>query len=136
MTIQSWEPTQPEKQQDEYAVTDDFLQRIVLFMSSQKNDDVSIFLTQEEQHNHHFIMRVDKTQWLDKKEQLSTTDIITLIKFFTLAEMQLTDWTAEEKSPVIWLTKILRQKGEGLDKELLLWIKTSSDNKFLPNGAL
>ena len=81
-------------------------------------------------------MTLDKTHWFDKKEQLSSTEITLLIKFFTLAEMQFTQWTAEEKSPVIWLTKVLRQKGEALDKELLLWIKTHSDNKFLPHGAL
>jgi hypothetical protein len=136
MTIQSWEPTSTGKQQDAYVITDDFLQRIVLFMSTQKDDDISVFLTSKEQDDHQPIMHADKTSWFDKKEQLSTADIITLIKFFTLAEMQLDNWTAEEKSPVIWLTKILRQKGESLDKDLLLWIKSYSDNKFLPHGAL
>jgi hypothetical protein len=136
MTIQSWEPAQPGKQQGEYTITDDFLQRIVLFMGAQKGDDISTLLTSKEQNDHQPIMRLDKTHWFDKKEPLFTTDIIALIKFFTLAEMQLTGWTAEEKSPVIWLTKILRQKGEALDKDLLLWIKTYSDNKFLPHGAL
>jgi hypothetical protein len=50
--------------------------------------------------------------------------------------MQYNHWRAEERSPVIWLTKILRQKGGKIDKDLLQWIKTESDNKFLPNGAL
>ena len=136
MTIQSWEPTPTGKQPDTYVITDKFLQRIVLFMSTHKGDDISAFLTLAEQNDHQPIMHADKTSWFDKKEQLSTADIIALIKFFTLAEMQLSNWTAEEKSPVIWLTKILRQKGETLDKDLLLWIKSYSDNKFLPNGAL
>ena len=105
-------------------------------MRSQKTEDISSFLTQKEQNDHQAIMTLDKTHWFDKKEQLSSTEITLLIKFFTLAEMQFTQWTAEEKSPVIWLTKVLRQKGEALDKELLLWIKTHSDNKFLPHGAL
>jgi hypothetical protein len=136
MTIQSWEPASTEKQQDTYVINDNFLQRIVLFMSTHKGDDISEFLTSAEQNDHQPIMHADKTSWFDKKEQLSTADVIALIKFFTLAEMQLSNWTAEEKSPVIWLTKILRQKGKTLDKDLLLWIKSYSDNKFLPNGAL
>lgn len=136
MTIQSWEPEQAGKKQDGYVISDDFLQRIVILMRSQKTEDISSFLTQKEQNDHQAIMTLDKTHWFDKKEQLSSTEITLLIKFFTLAEMQFTQWTAEEKSPVIWLTKVLRQKGEALDKELLLWIKTHSDNKFLPHGAL
>ena len=136
MTIETWDPTQPAKTNGAYVIDDVFLQRIVDFMTTLKNNDVSSFLTSEDQKHHQPIILLSKEEWFAKKSLLSADDIIALIRFFTLAEMQFDDWRAEERSPVIWLTKILRQNGIKIDKELLLWIKTESDNKFLPNGAL
>jgi len=136
MAIETWDPTQPAKTNDGYAIDDVFLQRIIDFMTTQKNHDVRSFLSAEDQQYHQPIILQPKEEWFAKKSLLSTDDIIALIRFFTLAEMQYNHWRAEERSPVIWLTKILRQKGGKIDKDLLLWIKTESDNKFLPNGAL
>lgn len=72
-------------------------------------------------------------------DELNSDDISNLIRFFTLAEMQLPGWEAGKSSPVIYLFKLLRKKtdvdAEAL-KALRSWIKTNSDNRYLPNGAV
>ena len=67
-------------------------------------------------------------------EALTDDELISLIRFFTLAEMQLTGWDAGKLSPVIYLVKILKNRS-GLDPELRRWIKANTDNRYLPNGA-
>lgn len=82
------------------------------------------------------LMKQSKEAWFEAAQVLSNEEILALIKFFTLAEMQLSGWEAGDQSPVIWLTKVLRKRKAPLSKELLLWIREHSDNRFLPNGAL
>ncbi|ODS23321.1 hypothetical protein AB835_09585 [Candidatus Endobugula sertula] len=135
MTTDIWNPTQ-KSIQSSYVINMTFLQSIIQLMEDNDSLSVESLLTHEEQQKHRFIMQLPKEQWFAIKDSLSVDDIHLLIKFFTLAEMQFSDWTGKEKSPVIWLTKILRQKGKILEKELLLWIKENSSNKFLPYGAL
>ena len=55
--------------------------------------------------------------------------------FFTLIEMALPEWAAGAKSPVISINKILKSRGHKLEKDMLLWIKQNSDNRFIPNGS-
>ncbi len=62
--------------------------------------------------------------------------LLHLVRFFTLAEMQLSGWEAGAESPVIWIVKTLRRRKSPPSKDLLLWIKANSDNRFIPNGAL
>ncbi len=133
MTIGTWNPT-PTDSEENYQLEIDFLRKIIRDMSS--TIDISTYLSIDEQKKHAPIMSLDKTVWFSLKESLSTEDIIILIRFFTLAEMTYTNWTANESSPVIWLAKLLRQKGEKIDTQLLQWIKSNTRNKFLPYGAL
>ena len=67
--------------------------------------------------------------------EFSNEEIEHLMRFFTIAE-QLPGWHAADNSPVIWLGKLLKQRGVGINKELVLWIKENSDNRFLPHGPL
>lgn len=128
MTTGTWNP-----EQYNYVLHIKFLQEII---SSSKKIPIENYLSNDEQKKHAAIMRLPKDDWFALKDSLSSEEIISLIKFFTLAEMKYADWSAEEKSPVIWLAKMLRQKGEKLDSKLLQWIKNNSNNKFLPYGAL
>lgn len=74
--------------------------------------------------------------WQNHLENYSDSHIIILIEFFTLAEENISRWQFGSKSPVIACTKILKQRGCKLKKELLVWIKSHSTNKFLPYGPL
>ena len=73
--------------------------------------------------------------WPEQSETLDTTQLEQLIRFFTLAEMQLSGWTAGEKSAVIPLVRQLKARGE-FEKTLRVWIKSNTDNRFLPHGSL
>lgn len=136
----TWEPGQMSQtvaeDKNNYTIDDAFLQKIINFMSTLHGNDVHSFLSNEEQAYHCNIMKQPKDLWVAISESLPEEDIVMLIRFFTLAEMQYPQWRANEFSPVIGLAKGLRKKGKKMDKALLTWIKTESDNKFLPNGPL
>ncbi|RPG50089.1 MAG: hypothetical protein CBB61_007075 [Gammaproteobacteria bacterium TMED1] len=61
--------------------------------------------------------------------------IIDLIQFFTLAEKAYQGWSAGNKSPVIYLVRILKSRGT-FCVELRKWIKNNSDNRYLPHGSV
>lgn len=133
MSTSTWDPQSNTRS---YTLELAFLKKVILLCHQSDEINVQSLLTQEEQKQHSPIMQLPKESWFSLTDALSKEDIITLIKFFTVAETQLTEWSGEEHSPVIWLSKILRKQGNALDKELLVWIKSTSKNKFLPYGAL
>lgn len=136
MTIGTWNPAAEKVAATTYSLDMIFLKKITLFMEQNDEPKIASYLNASEQEQHCAIMTLPKENWFAVKENLSPSEIILLIKFFTLAEMTYTNWTGDEASPVIWLAKLLRQKGERIGADLLQWIKSNSDNKFLPYGAL
>ncbi len=135
MSLGSWDPSTGSNDST-YKIDIEFLQSIIQWVKKENLEDIENFLTLEQQQKHQAIMLLPKSEWFSMEDTLSNDEIISLIQFFTLAEMKYNEWSAEEKSPVIWLNKLLRKKGSALDKELLLWIKSHSTNKFIPHGAL
>ena len=81
------------------------------------------------------IMKLDHALWSSAVENLPSEQVIQLIRVLTVAE-QLPGWEAADKSPVIALAKSLRKRGEKLERELLLWIRENSENRYLPYGPL
>ena len=65
---------------------------------------------------------------------LPEPDIECLVRFFTLAEVQLAGWQAGKKSPVIALVKLLRERN-AFSTELRRWIKQHTENRYLPYGS-
>ncbi|NNC55905.1 MAG: hypothetical protein HKO07_09320 [Pseudomonadales bacterium] len=82
------------------------------------------------------IMQLPLTSWETALENYNNAQLLALIRFFTLAEMQLPGWQAGEKSPVIAINRLLKGRGHKLEKPLLQWIRQNSDNRFLPNGPI
>jgi len=142
MTTGTWEPLSEKGSDELYTLEINFLKQLagrITQLESASNDDATtpnILLSHDEQQSHIKIMTLPKESWFSISDELSEHEVILLIKFFTLAEKHINHWQAEEKSPVIWLSKILRKKGGTLDQQLLQWIKRNSDNKFLPYGPL
>ena len=66
---------------------------------------------------------------------LSDTELATLIRLFTLGEMQHGSWQAGASSPVVPLVKALKQRGN-FDLGFARWIKAHTTNRFLPHGDL
>lgn len=79
------------------------------------------------------IMKLDTAAWRST-EILQTEEIVGLIRFFTLVESQIAGWDAGAKSPVIPLAKLLKEREE-FTPELRKWIKTTTDNRYLPYGS-
>lgn len=81
-------------------------------------------------------MQATLESWQSACESLDNQQIHHLIRFFTLAEMQLSGWEAGDKSPVISLVKILKSRDAFPEKDFIRWIKQNTDNRFLPYGPV
>ncbi len=68
-------------------------------------------------------------------ETLTSEQLIRLVRLYTLAEARFPDWKTGAKCPVIDLCAILRRRGEW-PTELTAWIRSNSNNRFLPYGSL
>ncbi len=82
------------------------------------------------------LMQLDIDDWNAACSGMDGAELLALIRFFTLAEQQLAGWHAGHKSPVIALARLLKQRGAPLNRELQLWIRQHSDNRYLPHGKL
>lgn len=67
--------------------------------------------------------------------ELGDEELVLLSRFFTLAEAQLSDWSGDKLSPVIYIVKVLKKR-KLFDVELRKWIKANTENRYLPNGAV
>lgn len=132
MSVEEWKPVQK--------ITIDLakLRQYVAIASNFDDSNVAAALPVENISADSFLMSAAAADWV-QADELNSDDISNLIRFFTLAEMQLPGWEAGKSSPVIYLFKLLRKKtdvdAEAL-KALRSWIKTNSDNRYLPNGAV
>lgn len=133
MTTGSWDPkinaTSPS-----FTINLPLLRRFIDFSVANQLDDLKNALSPSEQQQYSVLMQSDREQW-NIADDLENEEIKHLMRFFTVAE-KLPGWTGNAQSPVIWLGKILKRRGVGIDKALQQWIKANSDNQFLPHGPL
>lgn len=135
MTVGAWDPNQAEQAAD-FSIDHAVLASFIAFSENQELDDLKNALSDDLKSRQAPLMKLPKETWITTAESYSDEQVIHLVRFFTQAEMQLSGWEAGADSPVIGLVKALRLRKSPPDKELLLWIKSHSDNQFLPNGAL
>ena len=132
MSVEEWKPVQ------KIIIDLAKLRQYVAIASNFDDSNVAAALPVENISADSFLMSAAAADWA-QADELNSDDISNLIRFFTLAEMQLPGWEAGKSSPVIYLFKLLRKKtdvdAEAL-KALRSWIKTNSDNRYLPNGAV
>jgi hypothetical protein len=103
-------------------------------LAAAANDPVAVGLAPDEQKRLGGLMKLDAAAWAFA-EQLTDEEVVTLIRFFTRAEMELPGWEAGKRSPVIPLVKILKSR-DGFGADLRKWIKSNTDNRYLPNGSV
>jgi predicted nucleic acid-binding Zn ribbon protein len=127
MTIGTWEPAKSS------SLTVERLQELLTQISSLEENALTASLNDDFIRSNSQLMKLDAISW-QVAEQLAEDDLVALIRFFTLAEMQLSGWEAGNRSPVIPLVKILKQRNQ-FSQELRKWIKTSTDNRYLPYGS-
>ena len=82
-----------------------------------------------------FTPLVTQGDWTVRAQSCTDEELRGLVRIFTLGEMQFAGWKAGEKSAVIALVRELKQRG-GYDKSFTQWIKSHTDNRFLPHGSL
>ncbi len=135
MSVGAWDPSQAAGN-DSFMIDQDQLNIFINLSDDDKLGELEAHLDSDTINAQAPLMTQSKERWFEAADALDNAQILSLIRFFTIAEMQLTGWEAGSKSPVIWLTKVLRQRKAPPDKSLLLWIRENSDNRFIPNGAL
>lgn len=134
-TVDTWEPSQ--NNADSTANIDpDILLRLAKINANGQLDQLKQALSETEISDYAHLMKRHKDDWFKVSGNLETHTLVHLIRFFTVAEMQLPGWEAESRSPVIWLCRELKKRGAFPDAELIAWIKNNTDNKFLPYGNL
>ncbi|MGJ8686924.1 MAG: hypothetical protein ACSHWQ_05560 [Spongiibacteraceae bacterium] len=133
MSIGSWTP---ESESKEVTIEAAFLQRCIELSRAEQLELLPAPFSAEEQPHYASYMRLSQDQWQAAAEELANEDILHLIRFFTRAEMLISGWDADNDSPVIWLNKVLKKRGEKLSRDMLLWIRSNSNNRFIPNGGL
>jgi hypothetical protein len=134
MTLGSWDPDAAQASA-EFSIDQQQLQQFIELADNDQLDTLSTQLSADQIQQQAALMQLPEGNWITASESLNHEQLVALIRFFTCAET-LPGWQCGEKSPVIWLTKALKQRGEKLDRDTLLWIRSNSDNRFLPYGSL
>ena len=131
MSVGNWQPATEEV----IAISAELLQRFSSYSESQQLQQLNGLLSDEEIQRFAALMKKDKEEWFAACADCDNQQLQHLMRFFTVAE-QLPGWQSDDSSPVIWLGKLLKKRGNGIPRELALWIKAHSDNKYLPHGPL
>jgi len=129
MSVGSWDPQNKEQNLPDARV----LARVLA--ASGEAAENKFGLSDEEIEKYAALMQVSLASWRPILGDLSHADLVRLIKFFTLAEQHLKGWSAGAHSPVIAIAKILREQS-AYPEDLTAWIRTNSNNRFLPHGSL
>jgi hypothetical protein len=125
MSVGSWEPDA------DLALTDEVMVRL-LRAAADIGDQFGLSAT--EQGELAGIAQHGVVDWAKKAKTLDVKQLISLVRFFTLAE-KFPGWQAGAKSPVIPLVAELRRR-DAFAGELHQWIKANTENRFLPYGSL
>ncbi len=134
MSVGSWNPNLVKPDTDA-AVSPELLARFVVLSRQEQLGHIADNVDAEQQQLYAVLMTLPQPVWEDAVSSLPEADIYHLMRFFTVAEMQLAGWEAGDKSPVIWLNKTLKARGKPLSKEQVQWIKQNTRNRFLPYGS-
>lgn len=134
MSLGNWDPT-PAQGQQPFKADAERLQRFIALSQNDLLTDLSKQLSSDEQQTQANLMQLDQKAWAVLAQPLNDDDIEQLMRFFTMAET-LPGWEAGANSPVIWLGKELKKRGTGINRDLTIWIKANSDNRYIPHGAL
>jgi hypothetical protein len=134
MSLGSWDPKAGQAKAG-FSIDKKVLSRFIDLSRQQQLEDLGQQLSSEEQQQQAPLMQLGKDSWFEIAGTFSDQEIEELMRFFTIAE-KLPGWEAGDKSPVIWLGKILKKRSAGINRELVIWIKAHSNNQFLPHGSL
>lgn len=131
MAVGSWTPSG-----DNSVKLDESVLKRWLIVAEQGLEDLNSQMKAEDISNYSHWMTLDKGPWVAVATTFSNEELLLLMKFFTVAEEQLSGWQAGAKSPVVWLGKVLKTRNAFPDTEFIGWIKAHTNNRFLPYGDI
>ena len=132
MSVNSFDPQQFDPSQAS-AELDNALVEQAISAARAQDEGAQLCLTTDEVAA--LVPAITHAGWSAVAQDLSTQDLVALIRLFTLGEGQFSSWQAGAKSAVIKLVRIMKARKE-MTPELSAWIKTNTDNRFLPHGDL
>ncbi len=134
MSLGSWDPS-AQSAAAAVSLTPALITELAAYSSDDHLDDLTSLLNGDRSQVLSGLMHLPAADWEAHTEGVESATLLHLIRFFAVAE-SLPGWEAGERSPVIPLARTLRRRGEKLERDLLLWLREVSDNRFLPYGPL
>ena len=134
MSISAWDPS-ADADTTPVELAPELLARLETFSREDQLGELSERLDDSDKQRLAALMSIDHEAWRVACESRDSDALRHLIRFFAVAE-NLPGWEAGDTSPVIPLAKILRQRGDRLDRDMLLWLREVNQNRFLPYGPL
>ena len=131
MNIGNWTPTNPDAEIDSA-----LLETGLTASRDGKLEELTQILSLDQQTDLASQLRLPKETWLIALEHYNSEQLKALLRFFVRAEMLVPGCEVGDQSPAIWANKLLRQRGDRLTKEDLLWIRENTNNRFIPNGSI
>ena len=131
MSVDIFDPSQFNARQKPIAA--DLLAQAVELATGAVPEDYQVQLSQEQVNL--LAPLLQHPGWNDVAAELDDAAIVSLIRFFTLGEMDHPAWKAEAKSPVVALVRVLKKR-KAMPGDLVSWIKANTTNRFLPHGDL
>jgi hypothetical protein len=131
MSVDTFDPSQFNARQKPIAA--DLLAQAVELATGAVPEDYQVQLSQEQVNL--LAPLLQHPGWNDVAAELDDAAIVSLIRFFTLGEMDHPAWKAEAKSPVVALVRVLKKR-KAMPGDLVSWIKANTTNRFLPHGDL
>ena len=132
MSVNSFDPQQFDPSQASAELGNALVEQAISVARAQ-DEGAQLCLTTDEVAA--LVPAITHAGWSAVAQDLSTQDLVALIRLFTLGEGQFSSWQAGAKSAVIKLVRIMKARKE-MTPELSAWIKTNTDNRFLPHGDL
>ena len=130
MSVSSWEPSQ-----QTVKLTQEQLQQL-LALSTEQIEAIDLHVDTRLEDSIRGVMQQDLFFWQQQLIDLSNQELCKLMQVFTTCEQLLDDCHAGDRSPVIYIGKILKAHKAFPDQNFVRWIKQHSDNRFLPHGPL
>jgi hypothetical protein len=81
------------------------------------------------------LINAPQSAWIKAIEGLSAEQVKNLCVFFTIGEMEFSNWVFASKNPAIYFIKHLKAQSEPLEKDFIRWLKKQTDNRYIPYGA-
>ena len=134
MSTETWSPQNKPSKPTE--ISQQWLKQFIQYSENNQLEKMDALIPSEEQKIISGLMQLGLDSWRPAVNTYTDEQIIHLIRFFTLTETRLPDCEAGDKSPVISLAKVLKSRGLRIEKDLLLWIRANSNNRFLPHGSI